>query len=109
MNNIIITKLLFQGTKGVVLEGTKLKSCNSTPIALSIPKGVSVLEKGCFSGQDSLERIYLPSSIIAVEPMCFANCPNLRLIKCHSNLRKYENILKYGNNARVVYVDSKES
>lgn len=105
MNNSIYVKLIFQGTQGVVIEGTKIKSCISTPNSLSIPKGISALGKSCFSGQDNLERIYLPSSVILVEAKCFANCPNLRLIKCHDNLRKFEDILKYGNNAEVIYVN----
>lgn len=106
MEDSIYTKLVIQGTKGVVIEGTKLMSCISTPVSLSIPKGISVIGKSCFSGQDNLERIYIPSSVIRIENMCFANCPKLRVIKCHNNLRVFENILKYGNNAEVIYVNS---
>lgn len=108
MKDSVLAKLIVQGTKGVVMEGTKFKSCISTPNSLTIPRGICVIGKGCFSGQDNLEWICLPSSIISVEPMCFANCPNLKVIKCHSDLTDFESILKYGNNAEVIYAITKE-
>lgn len=105
MDSPIGAKLLIQGARGVVIEGTMIRSCISTSISLSIPRGITVLCKSCFSGQDNLERVKLPSSIVSVEPKCFANCPNLKTIYCYSSLQSFEGILKYGNNAEVVYVD----
>ena len=109
MSELVKTKFTVQGVEGVVLTGTKLVTCNSTPISLTIPKGVTVLGKSCLSGQDNLKRIRISSSVIKVEENCLSNCPNLEVILIHSSLREYEEILKYGNKARIEYVsDYKE-
>lgn len=97
------TKLALQGVKGIKLVGTRLESCDFVPSFVTIPYGITSIGMGCFSGQNNLERIFLPSSIIDIESLCFANCTNLRVIKCYESLRKFERILKYGNNAEVVY------
>lgn len=104
MSELLKTKFTVQGAEGVVISGTKLCTCISTPFSLTIPRGITALGKGCFSGQDNLRRIIIPSSVIIVEQNCFANCPNLKLIRVPESLKDFENVLKYGNSARVEYV-----
>lgn len=99
-----MTKFTVQGAKGVVLDGTTLSTCSTTPISLTIPKGITVLGKSCLSGQDNLKRIIISSSVINIERNCLANCPNLELIRIPKSLSIFEPILKYGNNAKIDYI-----
>lgn len=104
IDSLVLTKLVVQGASGVVIEGGCLLTCVSTPAFLTIPRGVVKLCQGCLSGQDTLKRVTIGGSVVSVDTYCFANCPNLEVIRCGTQLRPFEDRLKQGNNARVEYV-----
>ena len=105
----IEAEFTYQGAKGFIIKDNCLVSCEITPDVLVVPKGITKIGRGCFSGHDNLKKCIISSSVVEVEKFCFANCPNLEYIKCGDNLRKYESILKYGNEAKIIYVNSNSS
>jgi hypothetical protein len=109
MEESYLVRLKLQGADGVEFRDDCLLSCKSAPTSLSIPKGVLDLKSGCLSGQPDLERVSLPSTLIHIGDACFANCPNLRVIKCYPQMKPFEETLKYGNKAEVVYVNTQQT
>jgi hypothetical protein len=106
MDELIYTKLTIQGVTGAVIVNGTLKTCKSAPVFLSIPRECTALGDSCLSGQDDLEVLRLHSTITSVGKCVLSNCNNLKTIKCSEKLKKFESLLKYGNNAEVVYVHS---
>ena len=45
-----------------------------------VPDGVTFLEMGCFSDNETVEEIVLPQTLKSIGEDCFTNCPNLRKV-----------------------------
>lgn len=101
---VIEAMLKLQGVYEVKLQGTKLVSCSTSLSDLRIPDGITELADGCLSGQNNLLHINLSDSIEVIGYAPFSNCQNLLSISCSPKLQKFEENMKYANNAEVKYV-----
>ena len=104
MNNTpVMARLAVQGVTVAKVDGSVFISCTSAPVSLTVPHGVTELASFCFSGQDNLKCIYLIHDVKVVGKACFANCPHLEKIVCNKRLKPFEQDLRSGNKARIVY------
>ena len=55
-----------------------------------MPDGVTALEEGCFSDNEIIEEVILPTSLEFISAGCFENCPNLKKIFIPSNVEEFD-------------------
>ena len=103
----LINILNAQGVKGAVVKNGVLKTCTTVPNSLTIPKGIRRLETHALAGHNNLGHLIISDTVESVGNFVLVNCPNLRLIECHTNLKSYEELLRYGNLSEVSYVYSR--
>lgn len=60
------------------------RCCNLTEI--TIPKDITEIEKGTFSGCTSLRNVKLPEKLTKIEPFAFDDCPSLTEITLPENV-----------------------
>lgn len=104
MDEVLIAKLIIQGADGIQIRSGELYNCASAPRVLCVPEGVVALRSGSLSGQSLLEFVTLPSTLERVGYGVFANCCNLHTIRLGIELRRFADILLYGNRAELYYV-----
>ena len=55
-----------------------------------VPEGVTTLEEGCFSGNDTAEEIVLPSTLKVIRIDCFQHCSKLKTIVIPASVTDFE-------------------
>lgn len=53
----------------------------------SVPRGITVISKGCFKNIKHLETINIPDTVTEIEPEAFMNCTHLKSIRLPKNLK----------------------
>ena len=69
-----------------------------------VPRGVTELADGCFSGTE-LRVIRVSSTVRKFGDLCFANCYNLQRVCIHRCHSKFIDKIKTSNNATVTFID----
>lgn len=67
-----------------------------------VPRGVEVLAPSCLSSVE-LSVVTVSQTVEQIGYGCFANCANLRIVRVPSALSKFDSLIRYGNNAKVIY------
>lgn len=102
-DDCLLAELLIQGATGISLRDGKLGYCKSSRAVLSIPRGITALADGCLSGNNILERVYIPDTVQTVGIGVLSNCKALRIIVIPQCLYMHMDRLKSGTEASVVF------
>ncbi len=78
---------------GLLLNGETVVACRPSATNVTIPVGVTDIEKKAFKGCKSLMSIFIPSSVLKIGEGAFDDC---HIEKSHINNNTSFNLSKYG-------------